>query len=442
MQKPSKPTPDFPLFPHAVGQWAKKVSGQTRYYGPWSDPDAALARYQRETNEQSNIASPAKPAKPRPDFPLYAHNARQWAKRIRGQVHYFGPWLDPEVALARYLKQKDDLYAGRKPSNGKGLTLGKLVEQFKASKQRAVDNGELSPRTSHDYERACDKIKEVFGESRLVATLSPSDFAELRAAFAKTHGLVALGKDITETRVVFKYAFDNKLIDRPLAFGTEFKKPGKKSLRKLRNDQRRENGIRMFQADEIRRVIAKAGIQLRAMVYLGINCGLGNNDCAMLPLSALADGWLNYPRPKTETNRRCPLWPETAEALREALAARPTPKDPAHKDRFFITRYRTTWEPKSISDNPVSKEMRKVLGDLKIHRLGLGFYALRHTFQTIGEKTRDDDAVRYIMGHAEAADDMGAVYSEEAPEDARLRAVTDYVRAWLFPAKGVAGDPT
>ena len=69
MQKPSKPTPDFSLFPHAVGQWAKKVSGQTRCYGPWSHPDAALARYQRETNEQSNIASPAKPAKPRPDSP-------------------------------------------------------------------------------------------------------------------------------------------------------------------------------------------------------------------------------------------------------------------------------------------------------------------------------------------------------------------------------------
>ena len=40
---------------------------------------------------------------------------------------------------------------------------------------------------------------------------------------------------------------------------------------------------------------------------------------------------------------------------------------------------------------------------------------LRHTFQTIGEKTRDDDAVRYIMGHAEASNDMGAVYSEGAP---------------------------
>ena len=27
-------------------------------------------------------------------------------------------------------------------------------------------------------------------------------------------------------------------------------------------------------------------------------------------------------------------------------------------------------------------------------------------------------------------------YSEEAPDDARLRAVTDYVRAWPFPNRG------
>jgi len=412
-----------------------------RYFGPWSDPDAALARYQGATEQRiASTSIPGKPVKPTPDFPLYAHNARQWAKRIRGRVHYFGPWSDPEGALAKYLKQKDDLHAGRKPSDGKGLTVGKLVDKFLAAKKSRTEEGRveerISPRTLNDYDRICGKVKDVLGQSPL-ASIVPDDLAKLRAAFAKTHGLVALGKDIGVTRMLFKYALDKRLIARPIDFGVnEFKRPERRALRK----QRRENGKRMFEADEIRRIIDKAGIQLRAMTYLGINCGLGNNDCAMLPMSALDDGWLEYPRPKTAVDRRCPLWPETVEALREASAARPTPKDPAHKDRFFITRHRTTWEPKSISDNPVSKEMRKVLGDLKIHRLGLGFDALRDTCQTVGEKTRDNDVVRYIMGHAEAANDMGAVYSEEAPEDARLMAVTDYVRAWLFSAKEADDD--
>ncbi len=99
------------------------------------------------------------------------------------------------------------------------------------------------------------------------------------------------------------------------------------------------------------------------------------------------------------------------------------------------------WEPKSKSktDNPVSKETVKVLKTLGLHRPGLGFYALRHTFKTIGKKARDNDTVRAILGWAEDANDMDAVYDEEPIDDGRLKAVTDYMRAWLFPTSGKGG---
>jgi integrase len=342
-----------------------------------------------------------------------------------------GPWADPDAALALWLKQKDDLLAGREPENGDGLTIGRLSNLFLTSKQRLVDSGELKPATWHDYHRTCQRVIKVLGAGRLVANLRPADFEELRADFATTHNAVTLCDDITRARVLFKYAFDADLIDQPVKYGHGFKKPSKATLRKLRQGK----PPRMFQADELRKIIEKAGPQLRAMIYLGINCGLGNNDCAKLPMKALdlSGGWLDFGRPKTGIHRRCPLWPETVEALKEALAKRPTPKDDAQKDRVFITKRGMTWEPKTMTDNPVSKEMAKVLKELRIHRKGVGFYALRHTLQTIGKKTRDKDAVRAIMGWAENSNDMSAIYTEEPVEDERLRGVTDFVRAWLFP---------
>jgi integrase len=251
---------------------------------------------------------------------------------------------------------------------------------------------------------------------------------------------VRLKNSTQQVRSVFKYGNDSELLDRPVKFGPGFATPTRKTLRLTRA----ETGPRMFEADEVRALafgalvvgtdgprLVRANASLRATVLLGINCGFGNADCGTRPCSALDldGGWVNYHRPKTGITRRCPLWPETVAALREVLDQRPEPLDPEDAGLVFLTAVGGSWH-KDTSDAPLSKEMRKLLDALNV-TVNRNFYALRHTFETIGGEAKDQVAVDHIMGHTR--DDMAGVYRERI-SDARLKAASDHVRNWVFEA--------
>src|SRR3989442_13912016 len=143
---------------------------------------------------ESNPTKPAKPSKPYPDFPLTAHPAGYWCKKIRGKLHYFGPWEDPDGALTKYLEKKDALHAGRKPrTEAEALTVKELVNRFLNAKKALLDAEELSPRSWQDYKYTTDALIAGFGKNRLVNDLDPDDFADLRNKLAKRPGPGRLG---------------------------------------------------------------------------------------------------------------------------------------------------------------------------------------------------------------------------------------------------------
>jgi integrase len=354
-------------------------------------------------------------------------------------MYYFGPWEDPDGALENYLKQKDDLHAGRTPGSTTAttsVTIKDICNAFLNAKQARVDSGELSQRMWFDYKETADLLVFHFGKHRPAADLTPDDFDALRAKMATRWGPVRLGNVVQRVRTVFKYAHEAGLLPAAARFGPGFCRPTKKTMRL----HRAARGPKLFTAEEIHRLIDAADVQLRAMLLLGINAGFGNTDCASLPLSAvdLEHAVIDYPRPKTGIPRRCLLWPETVEAIRAALAHRREPRDPADANLVFLTARGGVWD-KNTGGSYLSWRLGKMLRRVGINgRKGLGFYTLRHVFRTAAEGAKDQPATDHIMGREIA--NMSSVYRVTISDD-RLRAVADHVRRWLFGDATTAAKP-
>lgn len=389
----------------------------------------------------------SKPKPPFPGFPLTPHATGKWCKKIRGRVHYFGHWAKRvdgqlcrvpgdgwEQALAEYKKDAEDLHAGRTPRSTSGeLTVGALLNRFLDAKRRRVESHEIRERMYVEYRLLADLVVATFGGKRLVIDLAADDFASLRSIMARRWGPQRLKTAIVRTRSLFKFGIDNGLIERPVRFGSEFTVPDKATMRR----HRALNGSgHMLEADDVRALLDVAGVQAMAMVLLGINCGLGNADVASLEFGHLdlGRGWLLYPRPKTGIDRRCPLWPETVAALRVVLTARPEPADPADAMLVFLTRNGTPLLRMAAGlarVDIVHNRFGRLLRQTGLSHHGRGFYTLRRVFRTVADGARDPVAIDLVMGHSDSS--MGGVYRQRV-DDARLVAVTNHVRTWLFGA--------
>jgi integrase len=441
--RPIKPRPDFPLFPHSTGRWAKKISGKLHYFGPWCDPNGAYQRYLRykeslrsdgepgrgETGDSGKTSQLNRRIKPWPGFPLYAHPSGQWAKKIRGRTHYFG--TDAEVAFRRYQEQKDDLDAGRTPKTGNDyrLTVKDMVNLCLTVKASKLQSSELHLRTYKEYKRCGRRLLRVLGRERLVEDLAPTDFLKLRRDMTKTlKSLSSIKADIRKMMVFFNFAYEEGYIDRAVRTGEGFRSPTASALRR----ERQQKDERMFQAEQIRAMLAKANPQMKAMILLGINCAFGNTDCVMLTKNKLdlEGGWVSFARPTTGVRRCCPLWSQTVEALKVVLAQES--KHPEYRNRVFIVDKRKPRANHIDDGRRISKYFRLLLDSLEIPKDSPNFYAFRHTFVTIALQARDREAVRTITGHGPPSGDMLNVYNEDEVSASRLVAVSNYVRDWLF----------
>jgi integrase len=161
-----------------------------------------------------------------------------------------------------------------------------------------------------------------------------------------------------------------------------------------------------FSSEHINRLISAGDKKVRAMIWLGLNCGFGCTDCAQLKWKDLdfENNRVRLARKKTGIPRNLPLWPETIQALKRV---------PRSGELVFYTSKGQAWirtlikvqddgQIKYADVNSITPKFSKLLKKANIHSpKGTGFYTLRRTAATIAARSGDPFAVQRLLGHAD-----------------------------------------
>jgi integrase len=387
------------------------------------------------------------PKKPYPEYPLFAHAVGQWAKKIKGKLWYFGVWASPDDALRKYLSEVDEIQAGRDPRKAgvvgvysDTISAYDVCNHYLDRQQRRADSGEVTRRNFSDNLKACQRFMGHFGKFTKAAALRAADFSAYKATFPDTWGAERTANEIQRIRTVFKWAFESELIPHLPNFGPDFRKPSRTVARREQQKRQAERGGKLdFTADEVQKLLKASDGWLKASILLGINGGMGNADCGRLSTRFLdlSSGWYDLAREKTGIPRRFRLWPETVEAIRAAMMKRIIPKDDNHDPLCFLTSHGKPvwWEVvkptgETYTCDNITKMFTKLCVKCDVSRNGRGFYSLRRTFETVAGNSKDQVAVDYVMGHVDES--MAAIY-RQGIDDQRLIDVGNHVHDWLFP---------
>jgi len=374
--------------------------------------------------------------------PPYLHASGQYAKRISGKTYYFGQ--DRNEAMKRYYDECESIKTGT-PRNRQAATIKSIIDRFLSLKRSAVESKLLSAYTYRDYIQVGDRIAKFFGEDRHVASLRPADFDAFMVQLSNLKP-ETIKQVVAYTRTIFGWSLENKLIEDSVSFGSSFKAPRAVVLMRAKQEARRDGQGQMIDRADILKLLDAAGLN-RVFVLLGINCGYGQTDIAQLGMNEidLTNGFVSRPRSKTAIPRRCPLWPETIQAINDSIDATRFCRDDKDSNLAFLTPEGRRWvriELGSTGNKPKHTDelgywYTRILKQLGIKHRG-GFYNLRHAFCTIADEAKDPAALDCIMGHSGKA--MIGKYRERLTDD-RLVAVTNHVRNWLWPVSATSTTP-
>ncbi|MAI73160.1 MAG: hypothetical protein CMM01_19945 [Rhodopirellula sp.] len=225
-----------------------------------------------------------------------------------------------------------------------------------------------------------------------------------------------------DVRSIFKWAYENDVIERPVKYGSDWSRTPK---RKKRLDKANKPA-KEFSKKETRDLLDIASPTIRAMILLGINCGYGNLDCARLKTTDVDGYWLDVPRGKTGQERRVWLWKETRDAINEVK------RDHDGHEPLSKTPTGLVYVDEETGSDRLTEPFKSLRRKAGCDRKGVGFYSFRHMTETIASDAdvkNVQPVIDLIMGHDDGT--MASNYRESI-SDARIKKVCQHLRGWLF----------
>jgi len=342
-------------------------------------------------------------------FPLTLHPTGQYCKKIKGKVRYFG--TNKKKALEKYLAQATYLHGAQslaqKISNGK-MTLKQLCDLYLRYQNSRVLVGDITAKHYNDLTYSLSRFMSFLGPGCRIENISTLDLQNYKRKLQSSYPSIdRQNLHIGLMKAMFHWARKNDVLDTI---------PNIDAISKDRVVHKEKY---TFNKKQIRKLLSIADVKMKAMIWLGLNCGFGCTDCSRLKWEDLdfKNSRVELARSKTKIGRNLPLWPETIKALKEI------PRSGAlvftiSKDHPWIRTTATTndnGEPKYIIDNRISTIFSRLMKKVRIQApKGTGFYTLRRTAATMAARSGDPFAVQRLLGHVDLT--MATRYVQDVSE--------------------------
>lgn len=329
-------------------------------------------------------------------YPLTLHPAGQYCKKINGKLYYFGK--DKKKALEKYLNQASYLHGSKekvqKKSDGE-ITLKQLCDLYLQYQHLKVQAKALTAGHHIEQVKSLKKLMSFIGPSRMIYEISTLDLQSYRRKLQKEYSTAhRMNLHISIMKAMFHWATKNEVLSSI---------PNIDAVNRGRITHKQRQ---TFSSDDIRKLIDAADIQMKAMIWLGINCGFGCTDCAELKCSNIdfENARVKLARKKTGISRDLPLWPETIEALQRVTRKGKLAFYTSRGNPFVRTIVKTdsNGKTKYSTQNTITRKFFMLVkkAGLDVPH-GTGFYTLRRTAATIAARSGDPFAVQRLLGHAD-----------------------------------------